>query len=99
MRRRPTAPTRPGPRAQVTHNAIRFEFVDGTGGDSLERPPNGHPTAAALDACTLLIPAWIGELMRGERPFGYPTETPPRKLQVFKVTLGQGLVDQVRGSA
>ena len=57
------------PRAQVTHNAIRFEFVDGTGGDSLERPPNGHPTAAALAACTLLIPAWIGELMRGERPF------------------------------
>jgi hypothetical protein len=54
----------------VTHNAVRFEFVDGASGDGLERPPNGHPTAAALAACTSLIPAaWIGELMRRERPF------------------------------
>ena len=41
-------------------HSLRFDFADGVGGDDLERPPNGHPTAAALERCRKLIPEAVG---------------------------------------
>ena len=45
-------------------HSLRFDFADGVGGDDLERPPNGHPTAAALERCRTLIPEAVGEVRR-----------------------------------
>ena len=47
-----------------------FSYADGVGGDDLERPPHGHPTAAALVRCGELIPAWIALIREAMRGYG-----------------------------
>ena len=64
--------------------AIRFEFLDRRGGDDLERPPNGHPTAAALQRCRTLIPQALREVVLQRAG----------KMRVWAVMFGQGLIEQ-----
>jgi hypothetical protein len=52
-----------------SHNAVRTEIVDASGGSALEQPPNGHATATALAACIRLIPEWITDIRSGRNIF------------------------------
>jgi hypothetical protein len=66
-----------------SHNAVRVEIVDASGGNELERPPNGHATGTALAACIRLIPEWITDIQSGRNMFALEySERPMEKLNL-----------------